>query len=142
MKALVARRARIARVRHVQHLQAAAAASAAEAHAASLESSAARLAELRGGLLQQTGGTSGAALGHAHELAMRLDAARLGMSDAIAGARASASASAEARLEARRRQESADKLDARANAALARFTDRRASALGRRRRGLAGETEA
>ncbi len=141
MKAMAARRARIARVRRVQHLHAAATAAAAEAQAASLEASAARLAALRGGLIDDLGATNGAGIAHAHELAMRLDAARLGLGDAIAASRAAAALSAEARLEARIRQEGADRLDRRANAALAELGERRAQAIGRWRRGL-GEVEA
>jgi hypothetical protein len=139
MSATAFRRARITRVRRIEHLHAAAAASAANAQVAALESSAERLAEQRGGLIGTTGATTGASLAHAHELAMRLDIARHGLGDAIAGARLSAGACAEARIEARRNEESAAKLEQRAMAALARTAERRAGAIGRRRRGLTGE---
>jgi hypothetical protein len=65
---------------------------------------------------------------------MRLDNARHGLADAIVSARAVATECAEQRLEARRRKESADKLDSRAATALARLLDQRASATNRRRR--------
>ena len=135
----VSRRARLARVRRIEHLHAAAEAVAADAQVASLEASSERLRALRGGLIGDVGPTSGARLGHTHELAMRLDVARAGLFDAITGARLTAGACAEARLEARRNQESAEKLEARAAAELARLGERRASAIGMRRRGSGEE---
>lgn len=131
------RRARITRVRRIEHVHAAAAAAAAQAQVAHLEASERRLAELRGGLVSEVGATTGAALGHAHELAMRLDGARASLGDAIAGARITAAASSEARIEARRNEESAHKLEERTNAELARMAERRAHRIGLRRRGLA-----
>ena len=139
MKRAVERRARIARVRRIEHLHAAAQAATADAQVVSLEASSERLNVLRGGLIGETGASSGAQIGHTHELAMRLDVARVGLFDAIAGARITAAASAEARIEARRNQESADKLEARAAASLAMLAERRANALGTRRRGLSEE---
>jgi hypothetical protein len=133
MKAIAQKRARIARVRHVQHMQAAAAVAAAEGHVLQLETSAARLATLRGSLSVMPGASSGAALNNAGELAMRLDSVREGLTGAITNARVIVDQRAEARLEARRRQESADKLDARAATALARWLDRNMPA-GRQRR--------
>jgi hypothetical protein len=64
---------------------------------------------------------------------MRLDTVRDGLADAISSARAAAAERAASRLEARRHQESADKLHARADNALARWLDRNMPA-GRKRR--------
>jgi hypothetical protein len=139
MKAALARRARIARVRRIEHLHAAADAAAADSQVAALEASSERLGALRGGLTGEIGASSGAALAHTHELAMRLDVARAGLADAIVGARFTASACAEVRIEKRRGQDSAEKLEARATADLARLAERRAGAIGRRRRGLMEE---
>ena len=133
MKAVVQKRARIARVRHVQHMQAAATVAAAEGHVNQLESSAEKLTMLRLSLTVLPGASSGAALCNAGELAMRLDTVRDGLTDAIASARAAASERAATRLEARRHEESADKLHARAGNALARWLDRTMPA-GRKRR--------
>ncbi|MBV9843433.1 MAG: hypothetical protein JOY99_18170 [Sphingomonadaceae bacterium] len=141
MKGQVARRARIARVRRIEHLHAAAEAAAAEAQVVSLEASSERLAALRGGLIGEIGASTGARIAHTHELAMRLDVARAGLTDAIAGARITAASRAEARIEARRNQDSAEKLEARAAADLARLAERRANAIGRRRRGLLEDFE-
>ncbi len=133
MKRLAATRARIARVRRIEHLHAVAAANAADGAVISLETSVSRLSEMRSGLLGSGSGTSnGMTLAGVHELASRLDHAHASLADAIVGARATASARTEARHEARRRQESADKLDARAAAALAQHAERRLQGLGRR----------
>jgi len=125
MKALVKRRERVVRVRHVQHLQAAAQAAEAQGRVDSLELSAARLAELRGSLGFTPGTFSGAMLSNAGELAMRLDTARHGLTDAIVAARASAAQFAALRLEARIRQESAERLEEQAGIALAEQRERR-----------------
>jgi hypothetical protein len=125
VKALVQKRARIARVRRVQHVQAAAVAAAAEGHVIQLESSAKRLAALRDSLTVAPGMLSGAALSNAAELSMRLDQARQGLPDAIVCARAAAADRAAARLEARKKQESAERLDERAAEAFARWAERR-----------------
>lgn len=124
MKAIAQRRARIARVRNVQHLQAAAAAHAAESHVMQLEMNAERLIAIRSSLSMATGATTGAALANAGEIAQRLDRMRDGLAAAIVGARATAEHQAAIRLEARKKQESADKLDQRAADALARWRDR------------------
>lgn len=140
MKGLVQRRARIARVRRVQHLQAAAEAAQAESRVASLESSAARLGELRRSLRTETGATNGALLSNIGELAMRLDSVREGLTDAIVGARASAERFAALRLEARIRQEGAERLGEKAQAALEDLRERRAPTASRRRaRPIGGE---
>jgi hypothetical protein len=142
MKAIVTKRARIARVRKVQHVQAAAVAARAETHASMLEHSAERLSELRGSLAPDTGMSSGAALSHASELAMRLDEARHGLTDAIVSARHNATREAEVRLEARRQQESAAKLETRAAAALAEFLERSTAVTRRRKvRSLIGDDQ-
>ncbi len=141
MKRLAASRARIARVRRVQHSHAAAAASAAQGAVASLETSVDRLGAMRSGLLQSSGTSSGMTLAGVHELASRLDHARASLADAIVGARATAAARTDARDEARRRHESADKLDARAAAALARHAERRLRGLGRRTLRREGDIE-
>jgi len=140
IKQKAAKRARIARVRKVQHSLAAAAAARAENHAVMLETSAERLAQLRFSLSVNKGMSSGAVMANLGELAMRLDDARHGLKDAIASARANASQQAEVRLEARRRQESANKLEARAAAALAEFLEHNAIATPRRKtRQILGE---
>ena len=64
---------------------------------------------------------------------MRLDAARHGMTAAIADARASAERLGTLRLEARVRQESAEKLGAQAQAAYAEWRERRAATPHRRK---------
>lgn len=128
MKALVAKRARITRVRDVQHRLAMSAAASAEAHVANLESNAAKLASMRDSLTMPAGPTTGAALQNRGELAHRLDTARYGLSDAIVSARAAAEQKIAERLEARQRQESAAKLDARAVQALAAWTEGRMAA--------------
>jgi hypothetical protein len=128
MKAVAQKRARVARVRHIQHAQAAAAAAAAQGQLVHLETSAERLGALRGSLVVATGISSGAALSSVNELAMRLDHARDGLSDAIVSARIIAAERAQERLEARRQKESASRLDRRAATALARLIEQRMSA--------------
>lgn len=128
MKALVAKRARITRVRGVQHMLATSAAASAEAQVASLENNAAKLAELRDSLTLPSGPSTGAILQNRGELAQRLDKARNGLTDAIVTARAAAEKKIAERLEARQRQESAAKLDARAVQALADWTEARIAA--------------
>lgn len=140
IKQKAAKRTRIARVRRVQHSLAAAAAVQAEHQANMLETSAERLSQLRFSLAVTKGVSSGAAMANLGELAMRLDDARLGLRDAIASARANADLHAEARLDARRRQESANKLEARAATALAEFLEKKAVASPRRKtRSILGE---
>ena len=123
MKALVAKRARITRVRGVQHMLATSAAASAEAQVASLENNAAKLASLRDSLTLPSGPSTGAILQNRGELAQRLDKARNGLADAIVTARAAAEKKIAERLEARQRQESAAKLDARAVQALSDWTE-------------------
>jgi len=128
MKALVRKRARITRVRAAQHLLAASAAASAEAQVTTLETNAAKLASLRDSLTLSEGPISGAVMQNRGELALRLDNARHGLAGAIASAKATAELKVAERLEARQRQESAAKLDARAVQALAAWTEARMAA--------------
>ena len=128
MKALIRKRARITRVRGVQHLLAVSDAANAEAQVASLESNAAKLAVLRDSLTIAVGDASGAILQNRGQLAQRLDTARTGLASAITSAKANAEHKVAERIEARQRQESAAKLDARAMQALADWTEARMSA--------------
>ncbi len=140
MKSKAAKRTRIARVRRIQHDLVAADAAKAENHASMLESSAERLAALRNSLGANMGRASGASLANLGELAMRLDDARQGLTAAINNARANATHQSQLRLEARQRQESAAKLEARAADALAQFIERNSFTSGRRKtRTLAGD---
>src|SRR4051812_41259736 len=125
MKALAQRRARIARVREVQHLQAVSEAASAANKVDQLEGNAAKLAALRMSLSMAPGVTSGAALGNAGELALRLDHVRHGLADAIAGARNVAAARAGERLEADIARESTQRLEHRAVAELQRMIEER-----------------
>lgn len=133
MSSLVRRRERIARVRRVEHVQAAVAAQAAEQQLRALEQSAQRLMELRVSLSADAGMTSAGTLSAQGELAYRLDMARFGLSDAIAGARANVETRDGERIEARKRRESAVKLGARAVVQADRDIERRAVAYGRPR---------
>lgn len=128
MKALIRKRARISRVRSVQHLLAASDAASAEAQVISLENNAAKLVMLRDSLTIPVGETSGAILQNRGQLAQRLDGARSGLASAINSAKATAEQKVAERLEARQRQESAAKLDARAVQALSDWTEARMSA--------------
>lgn len=125
---LVKRRERIARVRRIQHAQAAAVASAAELQLASLEFSEARLTELRASLASPTGSFSAESLASRAELALRLDEARFGLVPTIADARATAGLRIAERGEARRLQESAEKLVERAGDHERQRAERRAAA--------------
>ena len=128
MKDLVRKRARITRVRSAQHLLAASAAASAEQQVMNLENNAAKLASLRDSLTVSSGATTGAVLQNRGELAQRLDKARDGLATAIVSARAAAEQKVAERLEARQRQESAAKLDARAVQAMADWTEARMNA--------------
>lgn len=137
MKQIVKRRARIARVRRAQHLQASAQAQMAENRVSTLENQAGHLIRLASDLDATPGLATGAMLANAGELALRLRAARDGLSDAIAGARATALERSALRLEARIRQESAERLDARARAVLAEHAERKGNVPARRKPRLA-----
>ena len=125
---LVKQRARIGRIRRIQHGLAAFAAAKASDHVQMLEANEEKLKQMRLGLATQTGATSGATLASRGELAMRLESARDGLRPTIAGARAAAQLREAARLEARRDQESAEKLEQRAASAAARAEDKRMAA--------------
>ncbi|HEY0271384.1 MAG TPA: hypothetical protein VGC10_10395 [Sphingomonas sp.] len=133
MSSLLRRRERIARVRRVEHVQAAVAVQAAERQLESLEQSARRLMELRVSLTADAGMTSADTLSAQGELAYRLDMARFGLTDAIAGARATVETKDADRIEARKRQESAVKLGERAAVQADRRAERRAATYARPR---------
>jgi hypothetical protein len=134
MTALAHRRARITRVREVQHLQAVGIATAAEEKVAQLEGNAARLAALRTSLTLAPGMTSGATLGNAGELGLRLDSVRDGLTNAIDGAKVVALARADDALTADIARESAERLQVRAVAELQRMIEERMMAAIRPRR--------
>ena len=125
MKALAQRRARITRVREVQHLHAIGEAATAEGKVAQLENNSARLAALRMSLSIATGVTSGAQLGNAGEMGLRLDTVRHGLFDAIGAAKSIALARASDRRDADIRRESAERLEHRAVAELQRMIEER-----------------
>jgi len=133
MKALAERRARITRVREVQHLHAIGEAAAAEGKVVQLEGNAARLAALRMSLTLAPGITTGAGLGNAGEMGLRLDTVRHGLTDAIGAAKAVASARAKDRRDADIRRESAERLETRAVAELQQMIEERMMANIRRR---------
>ncbi|PTQ11545.1 hypothetical protein CLG96_08915 [Sphingomonas oleivorans] len=141
MKALADRRARVVRVRRVQHLQAASEAANAQGRLDQLEDNAARLTALRSSLSVAPGMSSGAALANAVELAQRLDMAREGLASAISNARTVAADRAADRLDARRRQESAEKLEMRAVAEMQRMIELRMSSFARLRPARPGEED-
>jgi len=128
MKALAERRARITRVREVQHLHAMGEAAAAEGKVVQLEGNAARLAALRMSLTLAPGLTTGASLGNAGEMGLRLDTVRHGLSDAIGAAKAIATARANDRRDADIRRESAERLEHRAVAELQHLIEERMAA--------------
>jgi hypothetical protein len=139
VSAAVKQRARIARVRRLQHGLAATSSAEAAGQLRNLEISNERLARMRGELGAAEGMTSGAWLACAGELAMRLDAARLGLSTSIDAARANAASREQLRLHARRDQESAERLEQAAASAVAQLAERRTNKAGRRRGRLLGE---
>lgn len=125
MKALAERRARITRVRQVQHLHAVSEAAAAEGKVVQLEGNAAKLAALRMSLELAPGLTSGANLGNAGEMGLRLDTVRHGLTDAIGAAKAVALARVHDRRDADIRRESAERLESRAVAELQQMIEER-----------------
>lgn len=133
MKALAQRRARITRVREVQLLHAVGEAAAAEGKVAQLEGNAAKLAAMRMSLTLAPGITTGAGIGNAGEMGLRLDTVRHGLTDAIGAARAIATARANERRDADIRRESAERLEGRAVVELQRLIEERMSANFRRR---------
>ncbi len=142
MSALVQQRARIVRVRRIQHGAAASAAVDAAQRVQTIEGNRARLRQMRGELQPVAGLTTGAALARIGELAMRLDEARLGLGTSLEAARAMAATREGERREARRDQESAEKLEQAAALAAEEQSERRLRILGRRRSRFAqGEPE-
>ena len=133
MSTLAQRRERIARVRRVEHVQASVASAAAEQQLTVLEQSARRLMELRVSLTAGAGMTYSDTLSAQGELAYRLDMARFGLSDSIANARATHAIREGDRIEARKRQESAEKLGERAAVDAERRAERRAATYARPR---------
>jgi hypothetical protein len=133
MNALVRQRARLARVRRIQHGLAATVAAAAAERVQLLESSRARLGQMRTELKPVEGPTDGAALARMGELAMRLDSARIGLGPTIDSARSAAALRETERLAARRDQESAEKLEAAALRAAEHIAEQRMKQAGRRR---------
>jgi hypothetical protein len=133
MSGALRQRARIARVRRLQHGLAASSAAEAVGQLRNLEFSRDRIARIRSELTAPAGATSGAWLSSAGELAMRLDAARIGLAGIIEAARAQAAAREQARLQARREQESADKLEQAAARAAAEAAEARMTRNGARR---------
>ena len=133
MKAAVKQRARIARVRRLQHGLAASSAAAAAAQVRTLEGNASRLAQMRGEINPGEGATSGAWLSSAGELAMRLDAARIGLTPTIDAARSAAQAKEQVRVAARQSQESAERLEQAAANAVEQMFEARMNKITRRR---------
>ena len=133
MNGAVKQRGRIARVRRLQHGLAASSAAAAMAEVRNLEGSASRLAQMRGELNPSEGVTSGAWLSSAGELAMRLDAARIGLAPTIDAARNAAQAKEQERVAARQNQESAERLEQAAASAVEEMLERRMNKVTRRR---------
>ena len=125
MKALAQRRARITRVREVQLLHAVGEAAAAEGKVNQLEGNAAKLAAMRMSLSLAAGITTGAGIGNAGEMGLRLDNVRHGLTDAIGAARAIATARANDRRDADIRRESAERLETRAVAELQQMIEER-----------------
>jgi len=125
MRALAERRARITRVREVQHLHAIGEAAAAEGKVVQLEGNAAKLAALRMSLTLAPGITTGAGIGNAGEMGLRLDTVRHGLTDAIGAAKAVATARAKDRRDADIRRESAERLETRAVAELQQMIEER-----------------
>ncbi len=134
MKRLINSRGRLARVRKIQHNIAAARAAHAAGQVDALETNRNRLASLRAELNANAGLTDGAALARLGELAMRLDAARVGMTHSIESARAIATAEERMRVDARKDQEGAERLHDAARRAAAMALARRAGRAGRPRR--------
>jgi hypothetical protein len=116
---------RLARVRDIQFGLAAAVHGQAERQVELLEGSAVRLASLRDGFAAEAGATSGSVLASLGELAMRLELAREGLRNSIAGARGNAERCKEARDAARRDQESADRLTEKATTEARRRAERK-----------------
>jgi hypothetical protein len=141
MKRLIQQRGRIARVRRIQHGLAASKAAEAAGKVQVIETNQAKLARMRTELKPSSGPTTGAALARMGELAMRLDQARIGLGRTLDSARSAALARESERIEARREQESAEKLQKAARAAAEALAERRPLRSGRLRARLGEEGE-
>jgi hypothetical protein len=142
MNGLVRQRARLARVRRIQHGLAATVAAQAAGRVQMLETSRARLLQMRGELRPVEGPTTGAAMARMGELAMRLDSARHNLGPTIDSARSAAAAREGERRAARRDQESAEKLEAAALRVAEELAEQRLRQAGRGRARLhQGESE-
>ena len=97
-----------------------------------LEMNRERLRRMRGELRPIEGPTYGASLARMGELAMRLDNARLGLGTTIDSARAAAAAREAERLDARKDQESAEKLERAAIGVAEELAERKLRQAGRR----------
>lgn len=139
MNGQVQQRGRIARVRRIQHGLAASSAAQAAEQVQLLETNRQRLALMRTELSAPRGMSSGAELARLGELAMRLDDARQGLARSIDTARAAAAARETLRVEARRDQESAERLQQAAEQAVASAAERRPLRSGRPRSRLQDE---
>ena len=124
MNQVLRQRTRIVRVRRLQHDLAASAAAEAAGKVQMLETSRQRLADMRDDLRAVPGVTSGSGLARMGELAMRLDAARHGLATSLDTARASAAQKERVRVSKRRDQESAEKLQQSAAAAVEAMAER------------------
>ena len=142
MNGLVRQRARLARVRRIQHGLAATIAAEAAGRVQMLETSRARLLQMRSELCPLAGATTGAAMARMGELAMRIDAAHYHLGPTIDSARSAAAAREAERRSARRDQESAEKLEAAALRVAEDLAEQRLRQAGRgRARLLQGESE-
>ncbi|MDO6416526.1 hypothetical protein Q4F19_19240 [Sphingomonas sp. BIUV-7] len=110
------------------------AAAVAEGKLVQLEGNASRLQGLRDSLSGQAGVTSGAALGHSRELAMRLDDVRHGLNRAIGSAREVVELRSQERIGAHIARESAERLQVRAVANMHKMIEERMAAAFRPRR--------
>ena len=140
---LTLQRARVARVRRLQHQLAATAAASAADQVRALENNQQRLRQMRQGLGTEPGPTSGATLASRGELALRIEAARDGLSHSIVNASAAVRLREQARLRARRDQEAAAKLERQARSSDAQREEKRSAGLFRRskRASVDGERE-
>lgn len=141
MSSMLKQRARISRVRRLQHNIAASSVAEANMQLRQLEFSQERLSQMRLDLGARMGATSGAMMASAGELAMRLDAARVGLAPSIDAAKAAVALKEERRLHARRDQESAERLEQRSVSAVEAMRDRRMQRTPRRRARAGGEEE-
>ena len=124
---------RLTHVRAIQHALAAGVSHQAQQRVDQLQLSEDQLARLRGGFRPQPGLSSGAALASVGELAMRLDLARDDLARVLSRARDQAAVARDARVAARRKEESAKRLGAKAAEQAARKAENREAASSPRR---------